>query len=333
MVITGVYIMKLYNMVRIMSNFDVDLRTILKVKHGSHAYGLNTPESDVDIKGVCIEPKKYHYGFMHCFEQKESMDSKAGGVDSVTYSLKKFARLAADCNPNIIEILFVDDSDVMFCDEFGEQLRSMRNEFLSKRVRHTFSGYAHSQLHRIKTHRAWLLDPPKCPPSRKEFGLSDVTKASKSDLGAFEAMQKPGEEVELPNNIVTLFVKEKAYQAAVNHYEQFDNWKKQRNPARAMLEAKHGYDVKHGMHLIRLMRMCKEMLVTGKVFVKRDDREDLLDVRNGKRTYDSIIDEAECLEKECEAAYKFSMLPHHSDRTQIDAMIVSITERYLSMYG
>src|ERR1044072_8096814 len=140
-------------------NFDLDARTILKVKHGSHAYGTNVVTSDVDVKGVCIEPLSHQLGFLHSFEQHELMASRGHSHDLVIYSLKKFAKLAADCNPNIIEVLHVDDSDVLFIDEFGDRLREIRDEFLSKKAKFTFSGYAHAQLKRIKTHRAWLLDP------------------------------------------------------------------------------------------------------------------------------------------------------------------------------
>jgi predicted nucleotidyltransferase len=37
-------------------NFNVTENTILLVKHGSHAYGLNTPESDLDVKGSASSP-------------------------------------------------------------------------------------------------------------------------------------------------------------------------------------------------------------------------------------------------------------------------------------
>ncbi len=36
---------------------------IFSTLHGSHAYGLNTPESDEDVRGICIAPKKLTYGF------------------------------------------------------------------------------------------------------------------------------------------------------------------------------------------------------------------------------------------------------------------------------
>ena len=326
-------------------NFDVEKRTILTVRHGSHAYGLNTPTSDIDIKGVCIEPREYHLGFMHVFEQYERMNNVYGGdlpslqslkgteVDLVVYSLKKFARLAADCNPNIIEVLHVADEDVLHINRWGETLRAHKDEFLSKKAKFTFAGYAHAQLKRIKTHKAWLLDPPKAPPNRKDFGLSETTKVSQSELGAFEAAVKDGIEIELPKDVLTLFTREKQYQAAKLHWDQYQNWVKTRNAKRAELEAKFGYDTKHGMHLLRLMRMCREIMLTGKVVVKRPDREELLAIRFGGMSYEELIQEAENLEAECEELYESSPLPRTPDREKLDRLIIEMTDEFLGLYG
>jgi hypothetical protein len=305
-------------------------------RHGSHAYGLNVPTSDEDFKGICIKPKECYFGFTRTFEQHEHMGSKSDGIDKVVYSLDKFARLAADCNPNIIEVLHVADKDVLVCDEFGEQLRAIRNDFLSKKAKFTFSGYAHAQLNRIKTHRSWLLNPPKAAPSRKDFHLSETTKVSQSELGAFEAAVRDGIEIELPKDVLTLFTREKQYQAAKTHYDQYLNWVKTRNPARAELEAKFGYDTKHGMHLLRLQRMAKEILTDHVVYVDRQargDREELLDVRFGRRSYESLIDEAERLEAECEGLYKTSTLRKEPDRVRLDDLVIGMTERYLQKHG
>lgn len=315
-------------------HFDIDARTILLVRHGSHAYGLNTPTSDLDVKGVCIKPVECYFGFLKRFEQHEHAGGKSDGVDQVVYSLEKFAALAADCNPSIIEILHVDDADVLKCDAFGEQLRGMRDAFLSKKAKFTFSGYAYSQLKRIKTHRAWLLDPPKAPPTREGCGLPTTMKVSSSELGAFESLVANGAEVELPKDVVTLFVRERQYQSALAHWKQYENWKATRNVARAELEATHGYDTKHAMHLIRLMRMCREILSGGKVVVRRPDRNELLAVRGGQRSYDSIIEEAERLQVECDTLYQTStVLPREPDRAAIDDAIVGMTERYLRVWG
>lgn len=314
-------------------HFDVENRTIILVRHGSHAYGTNIEGSDEDFKGVCIKPKECYFGFMQRFEQFEHMGSKSDGIDKVVYSLDKFASLAADCNPNIIEILHVDDNDVLHMDEFGEQLRSVRDKFLSKKAKFTFAGYAHAQLKRIKTHRSWLLDPPKGAPVREDFGLSDSHKVSKSELGAFDSMNEQGLADELPKGVITLFVKEKAYQAAKTHYDQYNNWVKSRNVARAELEAKFGLDTKHAMHLVRLMRMCKEILVTGKVQVKRPDFEELISIRNGAWSYDQIVAHAETLDAECDQLYLTSTLKKEPDRAALDRFVIDLTDRYLSKYG
>jgi hypothetical protein len=315
-------------------NFDVASRTILLVRHGSHAYGMNTPTSDLDSKGVCIEPKAFHFGFLHTFEQETREAKKGAAEDRVVYSLKKFAGLAAECNPNIIEVLHVADEHVLAIDAFGEELRAMRHAFVSAKARWTFAGYAHSQLKRIKTHRKWLVDPPKAPPTRKEFGLSEVSKISKAELGAFDAAVDQSLEIELSRELMTVFTREKQYQAAKRHYDQFENWKKTRNAARAELEAKFGLDTKHAAHLVRLLRMCKEIMTTGEVVVKRPDAAEFLSIRAGAWTYDQIVEYAERTEAECAALYDAgATVRHEPDRIAIDAAIVGMTERYLAAYG
>ncbi len=310
-------------------NFDVFSRTILRVRHGSHAYGTNIATSDLDVKGVCIEPMTHQLGFLHTFEQYERAASKGHETDEVIYSLKKFAKLAADCNPNIIEVLHVDDADILQIDEFGEELRAHRNAFLSKKAKYTFSGYANAQLKRIKTHRAWLLNPPQALPTRKSFGLSETSKISASELGAFEASVQQGMDIEMPKDVLTLFVLEKRYASAKTQFEQYENWKKTRNAARADLEAKYGYDTKHGMHLLRLMRMCVEILETGKVLVRRPDFEELLRIRAGEWSYDRLIEEAERLERKCDDLYLTTeTLPREADRKFLDELVVDMSLRY-----
>lgn len=44
----------------------------------------------------------------------------------------------------------------------------------------------------------------------------------------------------------------------------------------------HGYDTKHGMHLIRLLKMGIEALTTGELKVQRPDRKELMRIREGK---------------------------------------------------
>jgi len=314
---------------------DVVKNLVYLAKHGSYAYGLERPESDIDVKGILIAPTEIFLGYTTNFEQSinnEALQEFLGPwcVDSVVYGLQKFFKLAADCNPNIIELLWVDDSDVMRSTTAGMRIRESRDLFVSLKAKHTFSGYAHAQLKRIKTHRRWLLDPPKGRPERADFGLPDEKLVSGDALGTVKRLEGSG--YSFSAELMEAIKKEKAYAAALAHWKQYENWKKTRNPKRAALEAKYGYDTKHATHLIRLMRMCVEILSGRGVIVRRtDDREELNAIRDGAWTYDQVMLAAEELENKADALYMNNpaSLPKGANHKKLNALCVELQQSHV----
>ena len=304
-------------------------RTILLVRHGSHAYGTNTAESDEDFKGVAVPTKTYFLGTMHRFEQAEL---KAPDPDVVIYDIRKFINLAADCNPSIIEVLWTDETDHVHKTTLGQTLVDNRSAFLSKRIKFTFMGYAIAQLKRIKTHRNWLLNPPKERPTRSQFGLSETSRMTKTEFGAAETFESPVSmrEAGIPDSIVEAYIKERDYNAAKRYYDQYMNWKATRNLRRAAIEEKYGFDCKHAGHLVRLCRMAKEAMETGKVIVKRPDRDELLSIRNGGWTYERVMEFADKSEADLDRSYAECMvLPRDPDREFLDRLCVKIVEEMM----
>lgn len=339
-------------------------RTILLTRHGSHAYGTATASSDLDIKGVAVPPREYFLGFNKRFEQAESR----GDPDAVIYDIRKFFALAADCNPNIIEILHTDESDLINYTDAGWLMRCYRSEFLSQKAKHTFSGYAVSQLKRIKTHRRWLMHPPSHKPERAEYGLPDHSAIPKEQREALESMMlkmidgwqvdlacvddatridllsklaialadmklsaddqyiAAGNKLGLNTQAMELLKGERTYRAALAEWTQYQTWLRERNEVRAGLERSHGYDTKHGMHLVRLMRMCREILKDGLVIVKRPDAAELLSIRNGAWSYDRLIGWANETEAELEELQKRSWLPRAPNRPLLDSLCMEIVE-------
>lgn len=131
-------------------------------------------------------------------------------------------------------------------------------------------------------------------------------------------------------NFIQLMDRERRYKAAQNEWESYRRWKKERNPARAELEEKYGYDTKHAMHLVRLMRMCSEILEEGVVRVKRPDREELLAIRNGAWSYDKLVEYAEIEDKRMEEHYERSNLPKTPDLHKINDLCVRIVEEHMT---
>jgi predicted nucleotidyltransferase len=173
-------------------NFEITPCTHFVVIAGSHAYGTNTPESDLDIKGWAIPPTEILISYIQNFEQNDTklplkdhpfktniesylrvnkVTCQVDPVDSTIYNLRKFMALAADCNPNIIDLLFTKDAEIIWSDFYGDELREAAPQFLSQRARYSFTGYAMSQLKRIYTHRRRITNPPKKKPEREDYGL------------------------------------------------------------------------------------------------------------------------------------------------------------------
>ena len=285
---------------------------------GSRMYGTSTPESDIDKRGVCIPPKNVLLGFANEFEQEDYSNE-----DTVVFSLKKFMKLASACNPNIIELLFAPEEAIITTSATWEILKNRRDEFLSAKAYHTFTGYAMGQLKRIRTHRAWLLNPPDHKPTRKEFGLG------KAGQGVRE-LSKGVDVAEIDSDVIRVIEKEKKHKAALTYWSQYNNWKENRNKKRAALEAKHGYDTKHASHLVRLLRMGQEILTTGDLTVKRPDASELLAIRKGKWSYDELIDNVKPLQDKLETIYRERtyVVPHSVDINKLSDLCAELHEAF-----
>ena len=265
--------------------------------------------------------------------------------------------------------MFTDQSDWLMISDIGYHLIGSRDLFLSRKAKHTFSGYAVSQLKRINTHYRWIKNRPLSPPTRVEYGLPERTLIPRDQLMAAEAAIKKKIEswdvdleavdsaarigiqnkiaeslaemqlteegkwskaalaIGYDSNFIELLDRERAYRSRQSEWEKYQNWKVTRNAVRAEIEARHGYDCKNAMHLVRLLKMCREIITDGKVLVKRPDAEELLSIRNGAWTYDQLIEWAEREDKELSELVKTSPLPHAPDRAQLDALCVDLVSR------
>lgn len=130
--------------------------------------------------------------------------------------------------------------------------------------------------------------------------------------------------LQLPPDVVAALNAEKKYRAAMKHWDSYQTWKSHRNPARAELERKHGYDTKHAMHLIRLMRMGLEALENGDLRVRRDDADELSAIRDGAMSFDELLAQAEELHSQMEAAAQSSSLPGNVDASSVDQLTLEL---------
>lgn len=357
--------------------------------HGSQAYGLNNELSDVDVKGICVPPRHVENDLFQRFEQAENSlfieerlshlkNPKNPKFESSIYSLKKFFLLAANVNPNIIELLWTDKNDQFICHPIMEKILDNRNHFLSSKAKFTFSGYACAQLAKIERHRKWIVLGNILEPKREDFGLSPVinkgadevfgyikSKVEEWNLNQFPMDEKDRadlketiwelvwtisqknvswdnwpdayangviydlqEKFSLKDEVVNLIQQERAYFKASNNYKSWLKWKAERNPIRRELEVNSGYDTKHASHLVRLLRMGYEIITEGKVIVKRPDKDEILNVKNGGWSYEKVMEYTNEMQAKLDIAYKTTILPKSVNYSQLNKLYHDLTEEY-----
>ena len=118
---------------------------------GSHAYGMDKEGSDLDVRGVALNPKS---DILLGDDFEEVVDEP---TDTTIYSFNKMIKLLASSNPNTIEILGLKPMHYLHLSDIGQELLDNRKMFLSKICIHTFGGYAQAQLRRMENKAARLV--------------------------------------------------------------------------------------------------------------------------------------------------------------------------------
>lgn len=124
-----------------------DCQLVYLVCSGSHAYGTSTPESDHDIRGVFMPPRKHFVGL----QRSECKSLTTREPDLVLHPIDKFFHLAVKNNPNILDWLFVPEDMVLFetC-SWAAMVRNQATMFLSQRLAARFGGYARGHFHKME---------------------------------------------------------------------------------------------------------------------------------------------------------------------------------------
>lgn len=330
----------------------------LLVKHlaGSHAYGTSTPTSDVDYRGIFVaDPINVRTPFFRVDEVEVTSEE-----DTKLYELANFMKLAVDCNPNVVETLWIDEGSLVAAHPAYLLLREARHQLLNRKIAFTTSGYALAQLKRIRGHNKWINNPqPEARPQMvdfvsmvqnfttekvmpRDFSLHDFDRNwrlvpfGKDVFGLYQIEGYRTYNAETGNlnddydsesraelgtpSFVAKFNRPE-YEDAKVRWEQYWEWKKNRNEKRSVLEEQFGYDTKHAMHLVRLLRMGYEAVTEGVLRVKRPDAVELLTIRNGAWTYEQVVAYAEEMDKKVYAAVETSPLPK-APNTKLAASLV-----------
>lgn len=125
------------------------MKTIVKMKFGSHLYGTNTKNSDTDYKGVFMPSKEQILlgRIPKCYSENTKVGegkNTSADTDSEVYSLHYFLDLACQGQTVAIDMLYAPYNMILRESEVWTKIVAERDRFITKDMQ-AFIGYAMRQ--------------------------------------------------------------------------------------------------------------------------------------------------------------------------------------------
>jgi len=340
---------------------------ILECISGSKAYGLDTPTSDTDIKGVFILPKEDFYGLNYTLQVNNETN------DIVFYEFGRFMELLSFNNPNILELLNTPETAVIYKHPFLTEIKS--ELILSKLCSNTFGKFALSQIKKAKGLKKKIVNPVSKERKsvlsfcfvnydqgaipllkyleikgwrQENCGLvniqhmKDVYGLYYSDQSGFNGVLRGKDSNDIclssvtkgPEQEALMYFNRNGYSTYCKEYREYWDWVDKRNDDRYENTKSHGknYDSKNMMHVFRLLEMAIEIGKEKKVNVKRPNRDFLLDIKAGKFEYEDLLKMADEKQAEMELTFQNSTLPNEPDLAVINDLTYRLRDKFYRLY-
>lgn len=333
---------------------------------GSHVYGTNIPTSDIDIKGVYVQPESDILGFN--YREQVNVDK-----DTTYYEIRRFLQLLQSANPTMLEMLFVDSKFTRKLEPAFSSVIQNRHKFLTKQCANSFGGYAVAQIKKAKglnkkmnweqqrIERKTVLDfcyvrwhdvtipfteyVKMTQTNIKQFGLTKLDHMTNcynlywspdiSEFSGFANENSNDVQVHaLPKKsfeaITILYFNKDAYSVHCKEFNEYSNWLKNRNESRYVDTQVAGQqiDSKNIMHCVRLLDCAIEIAETGNLTVLRPNAPYLLKIRRGECNLNEIIDECEAKIARMDALYATSSLPTKVDPEFVNDLLLQVRYDY-----
>ena len=330
---------------------------------GSKAYGLDTPASDTDIRGVYILPQDQFYSLNYI----EQISNESN--DIVYYELRKFFELLSKNNPNILELLNVPDDCILIKHPLFDSIKS--EMFLSKLCEKSFVNYAYTQIKKARGLNKKIVNPQEKERkmvldfcyvyegkeaisinafleqkqwSQENCGLAaiphlkDCYNLFYNENNHYKgiALKDTANDISLSSipkgekPIGLLYFNRDAYSSYCKTYREYHEWEEKRNEERYKTTIAHdkNYDSKNMMHTVRLLEMAKEIAIEGKIIVRRPNRPYLLDIKEGKMEYEDLVNLAESMKNELTHLFEQSVLPDIPDEEAVIKLLIQIRKEF-----
>lgn len=339
---------------------------LLDCVSGSTAYNLNVAGSDIDKKGIFIMPQKQLYGFERQDQIANSTHDEVyfeigRFLELLTKNNPNILELLSTPKEHVlfrhplIDLVKPDDFLSKLClDTFAgyaqTQIRKARG--LNKKINKPMDAERKSVLDFcfVIYHngsiplKEWLKEQGYI---QNQCGLVNVEHFRNVYLTYHQSQLSEGwlkgiisgtdaDDVQLSSvpkgveSIAIMNFNKDSYSIYCREYKEYLEWEEKRNEQRYQSTLSHGksYDAKNMMHTFRLLSMAEEIALCQQVIVKRNDREFLLNVRNGNFEFDELMQLVEEKMDRIKELYKKADLPDQPNVAKAEDILVQIRDKY-----
>lgn len=320
---------------------------LVRIRHGSHLYGTNTAQSDLDFKGVhlpsgqAIVLQRAEDVITNNTKTDQNTKNQAGDIDEQSYSLQKFFGMLAVGDTVATEILFAPEGAIVEVKGVEWELIQQIGKTLLNRQCQGFVGYCRRQAAQYGIKGSRMSAVKKLIDLLHLHSLGLVTTAKlglvEDKLREFAEAEEHAEWVNIPSPngsdmghirccdrampmTATISEALKVYQKVWDNYG---------DRARAAM-TNEGIDWKAVSHAVRVAQQAIELLTTGHITFPRPNADYLLRIKQGELPYSVISVELEELVEEVERVALNSSLPEVSDQALIDETVASYYRSQLS---
>jgi len=188
------------------------------------------------------------------------------------------------------------------------------------------------------------IDLSKCHVSSLEhipytFRLYNIGEAAKGVFRGDQMLccESISKEEEVNNFIGLLIYNKEEFDRALKDWHSYWDWKNNRNESRWVDQEKGilDYDQKNMMHCVRLIMSSESILRNGEPIVRftGETQQHLMNIRNGKYSYDEIMKEVEERKLQLDELFKTSTIPEHADKEKINNLYRECMEIGEKMYN
>jgi hypothetical protein len=317
------------------------MNVIVEMKFGSHLYGTNSPQSDIDVKGIYLPslreillgrfPKTIDCSIKTSTGAKNTV----GDLDREFYSLHYFIDLASKGETVALDMLHAPESALITSNRsitgkiLWETLQANRHLFYTKNLK-ALVGYARrqaakygvkgSRLAAAKSVLFQLQESCAADPARAPFlTIEEIYHRLPITDHSGPVMKDGVEFYQVCGKYLTLAATAMHYMPMLKKYIAEYGGRAQ------LAEQNEGIDWKAVSHALRAGYQVRSILKHGDFTYPLPETEYLKSVKSGSLSFkDDVGQTLEALMDEIEELNRQSSLPDEVDRSKIDELLLKL---------